>query len=580
MNERRRLAAIVAADVAGYSRLMGRDESGTLSALKARRVALIDPLITEHHGRIVKTTGDGLLLEFSSVVDSARCAVALQEGMARLNADVAADHRLELRVGINVGDVIVDGDDIFGDGVNVAARLEQTASPGGICLSDRAYQEVRGRIEAAFVDGGRRELKNISEPVQVWMWSGTASAPPLRDGGAAAKSSEQASIAVLPFSVLSEDPGVGFLADGLAEDVTALLARMPGFFVVSRSSSFAFRDRAADVPRIARQLGVRYIVEGSLRDASGAMRVAIQLTDAATGRVLWSRRFEAQRSATLDLQDEIARNIIAEIEPELTRAEIAVIRRQRPENVDAWGFYRQAVGAIALKGWREEAVAEARQHLQRALGLDDNFGLAHAQFAVLTAVAQSVGLLDGSEAVRLSAETAAESAIALDEGSSEVLGYAGCAFSDLGQHRRSIEILEQAVEIDPSNAQAHVALGAAMTVAGQREAGISTMRHGIRLSPRDQRLAFWRWALGNALLRTGRFDEALEEARAAGRIDPRLHLARLLEAVALAARGEEAPAHAALAAARKLRPRLTLEEVAQSHGRFGAKQVNRLWQAG
>ena len=393
----------------------------------------------------------------------------------------------------------------------------------------------------------------------------------------AAAAADRPTIAVLPFNVLSDDPRIGFLANGLAEDVIALLARVPGFLLISHASSFAFRGREASLPEVARELGVRFVVEGSVRPTGDALRVSTQLTEAASGRILWSGRFDSRRDEAVDLQEDIARGIISELEPELTRAEIAHIRRQRPENQDAWAHYHQAVGAIAINGWGRDAVDEARSHLRRSVAIDAAFGLGHAHYALLTALAGNIGLLPESADLKADALSAAHLAIDLDGGSSEVLGYAGCALCDLGQFDQGIEVLQQALEIDPSNAQAHVSLGAALAAMRKLEPGIEKMRFGMKISPRDRRLGLWGWALGLFLLRADRVDEALAEARASIRRDPKLHLARILQAAALHRQGLDAEAGAALALARELRPELTLNEVALTHGRRVGEDLAPLW---
>ena len=389
--------------------------------------------------------------------------------------------------------------------------------------------------------------------------------------------SDVSSIAVRPFTVLSDEREVQFLADGLGEDVIALLARVPGFFVIAKASSFEFRNQDIPTSTIARQLGVRYVLGGSVRALGGKIRLSAQLADAASGRVLWSGQFDAERSDAINLQDDITRGIIVELQPALTRAEIAVIRRQRPENIGAWGFYHQAAGALAANGWNAQSVEEARGFLQRALELDTNFALARAQLSLLLALAQNTALIERSNTVREEAIAAAELAIADDGGSSEVLGYAGCAITDLGDASRGGEILKQAVELDPSNAQAQVALGAALALSGDLDGGIAYMRHGIKLSPRDRRLAFWGWALGVFLIRAKRPAEALEEARLAARRDPRLFLPPLLETLAHAALGQTDAAKISLISARRLRPELTLREVEISHGRRAMKTLSDLW---
>lgn len=391
---------------------------------------------------------------------------------------------------------------------------------------------------------------------------------------------DRPTIAVLPFKVLADDPRLGFLADGLAEDVIALLARVPGFQLISHASSFAFRSREAVLTDIARQLGVRFVVEGSLRPAGEVLRITAHLTDATAGHVLWSGRFDAQRDSAADLQEDIARGILSELEPELTRAEIDHIRRQRPDNLDAWAHYQQAVGAISMLGWGDEGIAEALAQFRACLKLDPQFGLAHAHFAMLMALAKHIGLLAGHEGAAEEALRAAERAIELDDGSPEVLGYAGCALCDLGQHARGTEILQRALAGDPSNAQAHVALGTAWVVTGKPESGIEKMRFGMKISPRDRRLGFWGWALGVFLLRADQPSEALIEALASGQRDPRFHFARVLQAAALDRLERHDEARAALAAARSLRTQLTLAEIALTHGRRVAERMAVYWNAG
>jgi TolB-like protein len=395
-----------------------------------------------------------------------------------------------------------------------------------------------------------------------------------------AHASSKPTIAVLPFNVLSDDPHIQFLADGLAEDVIALLARVPGFLLISRASSFAFRGRDVSAPDVADQLGVRFVVEGSVRVSNAALRISTQLIDAASAHVLWSGRFDRQRSETVDLQEDIARGIISELEPELTRAEIAHIRRQRPENLDVWAHYHQAIGAIALHGWNADALTEARSQLQKSVAVDPRFGLGHAHYALLTALSLNLGFLPRTTSRVEEALGAANHAVKLDDGSSEVLGYAGCTLCDLGQHATGIEILHRALEIDPSNAQAHVALGASLILTGHLEPGIEKMRFGMKISPRDRRLGFWGWALGIFLLRAERTEEALLEARASSRRDPKFYFARVLEAAALDQQGHLAEASTQLAIARQLCASLTLNDITLTHGRRVGERMALLWNQG
>jgi adenylate cyclase len=580
--ERRKLTAIAAFDVVGYSRLMERNESQTLAKLTSHRSERLEPCIARHGGRLVKLIGDGALVEFASAVEAVDAAIEFQLAMAQANLDLPDDEQIIFRIGVHVGDVIVDGDDLYGDGVNVAARLEREAAPGGVVISGNTHDAVFNRVQANFCDLGPISLKNIERPVQAFQVIFEENGA--RDVGPAGLTPETAtiaagisSIAVRPFQNLSDRRELGFFIDGLVEDVIALLARVPGFFVISKASSFAFRDPSTPTSTIARQLGVRYVLGGSVRALDDQIRVSAELADAATGRVLWSGHFDALQTDVIKLQDDITRNIIVELQPALTQAEIAVIRRQRPENVGAWGSYHQAQGVMGTKGWNARSIAETQEFLRRALELDPSFALARAQLALYLAIAQTTGLAEQSSTLRDEAIAAAELAIADDNGSSEVLGYAGCAISDLGDRHRGAEILLQAVELDPSNAQAHVALGAALGLLEDLDGGIARMRYGIRLSPRDRRLAFWGWVLGLYLMRARRPDEALEEAKLAARRDPRLFLLPVLESLAHVALGHEDLAKASLVAARRLRPELTLSQIRVSHGQRAAGALADFW---
>jgi adenylate cyclase len=445
---RHKLAAIVAADAADYSRLMAGDDRATVAALDAAR-SVFRFEIEARQGRVIDMAGDSVLAVFDTAAGAVSAALAIQGQINQRTDAEPENRRMRFRIGVHLGDVIEKSDgSVYGDGVNIAARLQALAEPGRVMVSDAIHSAVRGRIDALWADAGEHTVKNIAYPVHSYrVETGPASllpaTPPAAPRG-------QPSIAVLPFKVLSEDPRLGFLADGLAEDVIALLARVAGFELISQSSSLAFRNQEASVATIARDLGVRYIVEGSVRAIGDVVRVSTQLIDAASARVLWSGRLDGRSDDTSDLQDGIARGVISELEPELTRAEIALIRRLRPENVDAWGCYRQGMGAIALKGWTEEAMQESRTKLRRAFELDPSFALARAMFALHSAVGGNIGLLPASMELAQEAQVAAEQAIALDDGSTAVLGYAGCALADLGHRDRGAEALQRALSIDPS----------------------------------------------------------------------------------------------------------------------------------
>ncbi len=573
---KRRLAAILAADVVGYSRLIRADEEGTIAALKALRADLIDPKIAEHHGRIVKLMGDGMLAEFASVLDAVRAAVEIQRAVATQNSGLPKDKRIEFRVGINMGDVVIDGNDIQGDGVNVAARLEGLAKPGGICVSGNVYEEVRDRTDLPFEDMGEQEVKNIDRPVRVWQWVAVGSAVTVD----AIKVSEplplpdKASIAVLPLDNMSDSRDYEYFADGITEDIITLLARIPSFFVIARTSTFSYKGQRRDIREVGRELGVRYVVEGSLRPIGERLRVTIQLIEAESGNHLWAGRFDRAAADLFDVQDEVTAAIVARLEPELTRAEFELIRRRPPADMDAWDYYRQASGVLALKGWHERTFSEGAELYRKAIALDPEFAPARAALSLLLAIGHMIGHVSEPD----EALTEADHALALDSDSSEVLGFAGCALSDLGHTTRGIELLERAIEQDPSNAQAWVALGAALLSARQPELAIEKLEHGLRISPRDKYLAVWGGIYALALGFVGRLDEAIEQAQIACRRDDKLHNPRVVLAALLVDGNRLEEAASALAEARRIRPQLSLREVRGIVGGRYAKALRKIWE--
>ena len=361
----RRLAAIVSADVVGYSRLMGEDEVGTHARLKARFSELVGPKIAEHGGRVVKLMGDGLLAEFSSVIEAVNWAVEVQTKVAEFETNRRDDQRIDYRVGVNLGDVIVDGDDIFGDGVNVAARLQEIAEPGGICISEKVYAEVHGKLGVEFADGGAQVVKNIAQPIHVWRWSPDGTEESLSK---TAPSSELAlpdkpSIAVLPFNNMSGDPEQEYFSDGMTEEIITALSRIDMLFVIARNSSFTYKGRAVDIRQVARELGVRYVLEGSVRRASNRVRITGQLIEAASGAHLWADKFDGALEDIFDLQDQIAESVVGVIEPTLRTAEIERSKRKRPES--PWA----ASSAVSL--FRAEAWARATRFFQTSSAPDE-----------------------------------------------------------------------------------------------------------------------------------------------------------------------------------------------------------------
>jgi TolB-like protein/class 3 adenylate cyclase len=432
----RRLAAIMAVDVAGYSRLMGADEEGTLAALKAIRRETGDPKIAEHRGRIVKTTGDGLLVEFASVVDAVRCAVEVQQAMAGRNADVPADKRIEFRFGIHQGDIIIDDGDIFGDGVNVAARLEGLAEAGGICVSRMVRDEIRDKLDFAFDDLGEQSLKNIARPMRVFavnIATRTSSLPTVVTGAirlmaesAPLALPDKPSLAVLPFQSMSADPEQEYFADGMVEEITTAIARLPWLFVIARNSSFTYKGKSVDVKQVAQELGVRYVLEGSVRKAGNRVRITGQLIDTSTGAHIWADRFDGVLDDIFELQDRVASSVVGALEPRLRQSEIERASRKPTASLDAYDLYLRALAQYHR--YTEEGFAAAVALLQKAAAIDPSYAPAAALvgWCRIFQGVQRWGALsdtDISEAVRLArqaleaerddAETVAQAAFTL-----------------------------------------------------------------------------------------------------------------------------------------------------------------------
>jgi len=375
----RRLAAILAADVAGYSRLIGADEEGTLNRLRALRAEVIDPKIAEHHGRIVKTTGDGLLIEFASVVDALRCAAEIQAGVAESNAPLPADKRIDLRIGINMGDIVVEDGDIFGDGVNIAARLEALAEPGGICISARVQEDAAGKLDLVFEDIGEQQLKNIARPVRVYRVV-TAVRPAMPQPGSDPPLPDKPSIAVLPFANMSGDPEQEYFADGMVEEIITALSRIRWLFVIARNSSFAYKGQAVDVKQVGRELGVRYVLEGSVRKAGGRVRITAQLIDVTNGTHLWADRFDSPLEDVFDLQDKVASSVAGVIEPALQAAEIHRSAARPTTDLSAYDLYLRALAALYPN--TRERTFEALGLLEQAIAIDRHYAPALAWAAI------------------------------------------------------------------------------------------------------------------------------------------------------------------------------------------------------
>jgi adenylate cyclase len=481
MTVTRRLAAILAADVAGYSRLIGVDEEGTLARLKTHRRELIDPKIAEHRGRIVKTTGDGLLVEFASVVDALRCASEVQTAMATRNAAAPADSRIEFRVGIHMGDIVVEDGDIFGDGVNIAARLEGLADPGGICVSARVQEDAASMLDLAFEDIGEPELKNIARPVRVFRVGAKRVVQP-SEPPAALPLPDKPSVAVLPFTNMSSDPEQEFFADGIAEDVITALSRFPSLFVIARNSCFTYKGRAVDVKQVGRELGVRYVLEGSLRKAGSRIRVTVQLIEAESSKHVWAERYDRDLADIFAVQDEITEAVTIAIAPAIAGAEQQRALRKPNGSLDAWAAYQRGLWHAGKASAEDNALAQ--KFFQQAIDRDPNFaggykGLALAQ----TQSAFVYGTRNLSEGLR-SAEALARRAVALDGADAEARSALGRTLWVKGDYEGARTEAERALATSPNLADAHGTLAAALIFAGRPREGLVALERSLRLEPR------------------------------------------------------------------------------------------------
>ena len=557
---RRRLAAIVSADVAGYSRLMGADEEGTLAALKAHRRELVDPKVAEHRGRIVKSTGDGILLEFASVLDAVGCCVEVQRAMAERNAATPEDRRMLFRVGINLGDIIIDGDDIHGDGVNVAARLEALAEPGSIAISGNVHEQVQGKIDSQFVDDGSHEVKNIAKPVRVWRWSPTqtsTAAVAETVGDDALPLPDKPSIAVLPFDNMSDDPGQEYFAEGIAEDVITALSRFRSLFVIARNSSFTYKGSAIDITQVAGELGVRYVVEGSVRKAGNRVRITAQLIDATSGTHLWADRFDGALDDVFDLQDQITEQIVVAVEPEIGVRERERARRKPPENLDAWELLQR--GLSHLYRFNKADHTEAIRLFREAIALDPEFAAAHAHLAFALWNSVMLGYAEDRAKATASARAAAEQAVSLDP-NEPVAHYAlGRVHVLTGEVEMAIGEMQTAIAINPNFARGHFGLGwARYHGAGHAEQALPHYDTALRLSPRDPLRWMTLMLKGSALRALGRHDEAIAHCQQACQFPDAGFLPYMHLAAALAEAGQKSAARTAVEKAIQLEPALSI----------------------
>jgi adenylate cyclase len=550
---------------------MAADESGTLAQLKTHRNELFGPKTAEYSGRVVKLMGDGTLMEFGSVVDAVRFAVDVQRAMAERNAEVPEDQRIIYRIGINIGDIIVEGDDIYGDGVNVAARLEALAQPGGICVSRTVFNHVRNKVVLAFEDLGESQVKNIPDPIQVYrvdlFRSDTDSVSRRSDAGGLPLP-DKPSIAVLPFQNMSGDPEQDFFADGMAEEIITALSHYRWFFVIARNSSFTFKGRAVDVTQVARELGVRYVLEGSVRTAGNRVRVTAQLIDATTGHHIWAERYDRELDDIFALQDEITETIVASVEPELGTIERERARRRPPENLDAWSSYQRGLWHL-FDDVNRDSLVKAKRLFQHACELDQGFAAAHAELAY-THVAEIIrGLADDPKTNLDAAADMAERAVSLDSRDPAARCALGRVFIFRHAFDRAIREMEAALGLNASFDRAYYGLGMALLYGGKPEESISQFETGIRLSPRSPVLwAYWTM-LGLAYTNLQKykeaataFDEAIQQPNAA-------FMPFAYAAATLAQFGRIDEARSMLAEARRRNPKVSIDTVKNTLGLLG-----------
>jgi len=506
----RRLTTIVAADISGFSRLVGIDEEATLAAQRGHRSELIEPLLSEYHGRIANTAGDSFLFEFPSAVEAVRCSIAVQDGMAERNQNIPAERRIEYRIGINVGDVVADGDDLLGDGVNIAARLENICQPGGIILSDDAYRQVRDRVEIAWEDGGAHEVKNIARPVQIWRWRADAETGTAPTGEVPLALPDKPSIAVLPFDNMSGDPEQEYFSDGISEDIITALSKFRWFFVTARNSTFTYKGTATDIKQVGRELGVRYVLEGSVRKAGNRIRVTAQLIEAETGNHVWAERYDRNLDDIFELQDEIASTIAGAVEPELASSERDRVLYKPTSDLQAWDLFQRGLARFMDGDHGEDRVVEAMDLIRQATAIDPKFAAAYSRLAMFSYSLLAFRWTDSPKETLQRGIAYAKQALSLDRYDYFAHAALGRLHIFAGDPAAAIGELEAALRINPNVPQAHQGLAIVNNSTGNYEQALKNAEIALRLSPNDP--ATWQFELSRAwaLIKTGRSEEAVE----------------------------------------------------------------------
>jgi adenylate cyclase len=541
---RRKLATILAADVAGYSRLMDGNEEATVKTLKASRKS-IDGLIADHDGRVFGSAGDSVIAEFTSAVEALRCAVEIQKSQLEANRDVPADRRMEFRIGVNIGDIMVEGDNLLGDGVNIATRLEGLAEPGGICISGTVYDHVAGKIEAGFDDLGPQMVKNIARPIRVLRVRPEAQSDSITNVSAPVPGFQgRPAIAILALQNLSGDPEQEYFADGIAEDILTRLALWRWMPVIARNSSFTYKGKSTDVRRIGRELGARYVLEGSVRKAAGQVRITAQLIDAESGHHIWADRYDRSFDDIFAVQDEITDAIIAALEPAVGEAEMQRTRLKPPASLDAWELHQR--GTWHFSRMTKEDFAQARDSFRRAIEIDPNFAGSHSVSAIMTTIEVLFAWTDDPQGSLRKAHMEAEAAVALD--AMDAMAHTAlCVCSVFArQYEHALAAGRRATELNPSLAAGHFYRGAALMVDGQPREAIASMTKAVRISAKDPMLFAWLSGLGFAHYMARDYRKAVELMTRAGQEAPHNPAGQRNHACALAQLGRIEEAQTAL----------------------------------
>ncbi|WP_249135526.1 adenylate/guanylate cyclase domain-containing protein [Bradyrhizobium sp. AUGA SZCCT0222] len=567
----RRLAAVLAVDIAGYSRLMGIDEEGTLARLKATRKSLVDPAIASHRGRIVKTSGDGMLVEFASAVDAALCSIEVQRAMAAQNADVPQDARIEFRIGVHVGDIIIDEGDIFGDGVNIAARLEGIAEPGGVCMSDDAYRQVRGKVDITFEDCGVQILKNIAQPMRAWRTLiGNASGPaaPNRTSSAPGHKlalPEKPSIAVLPFQNMSGDPEQEYFADGMVEDVITALSRFTSLFVIARNSSFAYKGKSPDIRQVGRDLGVRYVLEGSVRKAASRLRITAQLIDAVSGAHVWADRFEGALQDIFALQDEVTEKVVVAIAPRVERAEMARAKRRPAGNTDAYDCYLRGLACIFPV--TVESNEQALKLFTEATVLDPDYASAYGMAMFCHANRVGFGV---AYATHEKFEVKRLLHVVMQKGNDDgvAFGQAGWASAYVLRDLSSAKpLIDRALELNPNLASAWTSSGWINLWLGHPQVAMAHLDRAVRLDPGSYTSTLMS-ARAHACFFLDRHEDALAQAEQQLHRNPVAHPALRIAVASAAFAGRHDTAHELAERLRSVDPAFSVSRLADYLGPY------------